>query len=69
MHAPLDTVIARDVKGLYRRALAGELAGFTGISDPYEPPPAPAVGVRTDRGSPDTCTQQILDGLAAAGLA
>ena len=37
-HATIDALAARDVKGLYRKALAGELANFTGVSDPYEPP-------------------------------
>ncbi len=44
----LDTLIARDVKGLYRRALAGEIQNFTGVSDPYEPPLSPEVLVRSD---------------------
>lgn len=38
---PLDVCEARDPKGLYARARSGALAGFTGVSDPYEPPPAP----------------------------
>src|SRR5688572_10371865 len=45
VNAPLDTLIGRDVKGLYKRALAGEVEHFTGISDPYEPPTAPDVVV------------------------
>ncbi|HUJ61342.1 MAG TPA: adenylyl-sulfate kinase [Kofleriaceae bacterium] len=69
VNAPLDTVAARDVKGLYRRALAGELERFTGVSDPYEPPPAPAVEVRTDRDSQAECEDQIVAALRAAGLA
>ena len=69
VHAPLETVEQRDVKGLYKRARAGEIASFTGISDPYEPPPAPAVEVRTDRDSRDACAEQILAALAARGLA
>jgi len=69
VHAPLATVEARDVKGLYRRARAGEIASFTGISDPYEPPPAPAVEVRTDRDSQEVCAQQIIAALAARQLA
>ncbi|MGE0550288.1 MAG: adenylyl-sulfate kinase [Kofleriaceae bacterium] len=68
VNAPLDTVIARDVKGLYKRAQAGEIASFTGISDPYEPPTAPTIEVRTDRDSQAICAQQILDTLASAGL-
>jgi adenylylsulfate kinase len=47
--APLDVVEARDVKGLYARARRGEVANFTGVSDPYEPPVSPALHVRTDR--------------------
>ena len=47
--APLDVCEARDPKGLYAKARAGELAGFTGIDDPYEPPEAPDVVVAADR--------------------
>ena len=38
MDCPLDVLVQRDVKGLYKKALAGEIANFTGVSDPYEPP-------------------------------
>jgi adenylyl-sulfate kinase len=68
VHAPLATVEERDVKGLYRRARAGEIASFTGISDPYEPPPAPDVEVRTDRESREACEARILEALVARGL-
>ncbi len=47
MEAPLDVLTERDVKGLYRRALAGEIENFTGVSDPYEPPLNPEVTCRT----------------------
>src|SRR5919201_1649640 len=50
--AALDSLIRRDVKGLYRKALAGEIAHFTGVSDPYEPPTAAEVVVQTDRQVP-----------------
>ncbi len=66
--APLDVVIARDVKGLYKRALAGELPSFTGISDPYEPPAAPDLLLRTDRMSPAECQEALLGALEAHGL-
>jgi len=69
VNAPLETVIGRDVKGLYRRALAGELARFTGISDVYEPPDAPAVEVRTDRETPLDSEARIAAVLAELGLA
>lgn len=68
VHAPLATVIARDAKGLYRRALAGELAHFTGVSDPYEAPRAPECEVRTDRDDAGACAAQVLAVLAARGL-
>src|SRR5579885_3464222 len=47
VRCPLDELVRRDVKGLYRRALAGEIPNFTGVSDPYEEPPAPEVVVDT----------------------
>jgi adenylylsulfate kinase len=47
--APFDVLVARDPKGLYRRALAGDLPDFTGVSQPYELPPAPDMVVDTDR--------------------
>jgi adenylyl-sulfate kinase len=49
VECPLEVLAARDVKGLYRKALAGEIPSFTGVSDPYEPPLAPDVTVRSDR--------------------
>lgn len=48
VNAPLATCEERDVKGLYKRARAGEIQGFTGIDDPYEPPANPEVECRTD---------------------
>lgn len=69
VNAPLTKVIERDVKGLYRRALAGEISRFTGVSDTYEPPTAPAVEVRTDLETPLESEAKILAALAAQGLA
>jgi adenylyl-sulfate kinase len=64
----LEVLVDRDPKGLYRRALAGEIANFTGVSDPYEPPPRPEVVCRTDGGeTPEACAGRILDALAARG--
>ena len=45
---PIEVLAARDVKGLYKKALVGEVGQFTGISDPYEAPLHPGVTVRTD---------------------
>jgi len=63
VNAPLETVIARDVKGLYAKAQAGEIPSFTGISDPYEPPLSPELELRTDQLSIEDCVAQILDKL------
>ncbi len=69
VNAPLETVEARDVKGLYAKARAGQIGSFTGISDPYEAPESPAVEVRTDRESRDESAKKIIDALVARGLA
>ncbi len=65
--APLEEVIRRDVKGLYKRALAGEIPNFTGISDPYEPPEHPEVVCRTAEESVDESVDKILAYLEAQG--
>lgn len=49
INAPLEVCEARDVKGLYKKARAGEITGFTGIDAPYEPPENPALEIRTDQ--------------------
>jgi adenylyl-sulfate kinase len=58
--APLDVLIKRDPKALYKRAIAGEIKNFTGISDPYEPPPAPEVHLLTDRTTPEHCAATVI---------
>jgi adenylylsulfate kinase len=68
VHAPLDVVISRDVKGLYKKALSGELPAFTGVSDPYEAPSAPDVEVRTDLMDRSACEGEILRAMAERGL-
>lgn len=52
VHCPIEVLAERDVKGLYKKALAGEIANFTGVSDPYEPPAHPEVTI-------DSSTEQI----------
>jgi adenylyl-sulfate kinase len=64
---PLDVCIQRDVKGHYRRALAGEIQHFTGISDPYEEPLQPDVVVETDRESPESGVAKVMEKLVQAG--
>jgi adenylylsulfate kinase len=67
-HARLEALVQRDVKGLYKKALAGELPNFTGISDPYEPPETPEVLVRTDSESVEEGVARILEALRGRGL-
>jgi adenylyl-sulfate kinase len=64
---PLDVLIQRDVKGLYHRALAGELDHFTGISDPYEPPLAPEAYVNSGTQSEAESFTVLLAKLAERG--
>lgn len=47
--APLEVVIERDVKGMYKKAIAGQIPNFTGISDPFEAPANPDIHLRTDQ--------------------
>lgn len=63
---PVEVCASRDPKGLYRRAQAGEIAGFTGVTAPYEPPVMPDVHVHTDRVGVDAAAEQVLAALAAA---
>jgi len=66
--APLETVEERDTKGLYKKARAGEIKNFTGISDPYEAPENPEVLVDTSKESIEESAQKILDYLGSKGL-
>lgn len=68
MECPIDTLIARDPKGLYRKALAGEIPSFTGISDPYEPPTRPEVTIQSALETPEQGVDRIWATLVAAGL-
>ncbi len=65
---PLETCVERDVKGLYKRALAGEIADFTGVSSPYEAPEDPEVRVDTAGVAPSASAAVVLEQLAALGL-
>src|ERR671925_464434 len=60
---PIETCEARDPKGLYKQARAGQLKGFTGIDDPYEPPTAPEVTIDATATSPQQAAAQLLDEL------
>lgn len=58
--ASLETCISRDVKGLYKKALAGEIKEFTGVSDPYEPPEHPEVVCHTEHETPEESARKII---------
>jgi adenylyl-sulfate kinase len=60
VECPLDALIERDPKGLYKKALAGEIKGFTGVDDPYEQPENAEVVVHTDRETVEESTAKIL---------
>ncbi len=64
----LDAVIKRDVKGLYKKAIAGEIKNFTGISDPFDEPTHPDIVVETDKQTVDESFKHIMDTLISKGL-
>ena len=68
VHATVEEIAAnRDPKGLYAKALAGEITGFTGVDDPYEAPEDPELVVDTMVESPEESLQKVLDTLATLG--
>ncbi len=67
VRCPLEIVQERDVKGLYRRARAGEIPHFTGLSDPYEEPRSPEVIVDTDLELPEVSAARIWQTVSALG--
>ncbi len=66
--ASLESVVERDVKGLYKKALEGAIPNFTGISDPFEAPSNPDIHVRTDLQTPLESAGKILGDLEDTGL-
>ena len=67
LDCPLEICVERDPKGLYRKALAGEIKHFTGIDDPYEVPENPEVVVRTHEESPEDGLARIIRTLENLG--
>ena len=63
----IEELTRRDVKGLYKKALAGEIKNFTGVSDPYEPPLNPEITVDSEQESEQESLQRILAYLEHAG--
>jgi adenylyl-sulfate kinase len=68
VHCPIEVLADRDVKGLYRKALAGEIDSFTGVSDPYEPPANPEVAVDSSKESVDASVDKVWSKLREMGL-
>jgi adenylyl-sulfate kinase len=66
--ASLETLIERDVKGLYKKALAGEIKQFTGVSDPYEEPLSPELLIESDKESVEQGAAKIIAKLESLGL-
>ena len=68
INASIETCIKRDVKGLYKKALAGEIKNFTGISDPYEVPENPHLVIDTDKMNIKASVKKVLDYLIKEGI-
>ena len=65
--APVEACMERDVKGLYAKAVKGEIANFTGVSDPYEPPVSPEIHLRTTEESPQESADRVISWLENRG--
>lgn len=63
----LDACVQRDTKGLYKKAMAGEIKGFTGVDDPYEEPLNPEVVCETDKETPEESAEKVLKRLEELG--
>jgi len=68
VECPLEVVAGRDVKGLYKKAQAGEIPNFTGVSDPYEAPLRPEVVIHSDAETPEESAEKVWAKLRALGL-
>lgn len=64
---PLEVCMARDVKGMYQKALRGEIKEFTGISDPYEEPENPEIILETDKETLEESARKVIEGLKKLG--
>ena len=69
VNTPIEICEQRDPKGLYAKARAGELKGFTGVDDPYEPPEHPELVLRPEDGPPDDMAVAVLRRLRRAASA
>jgi len=64
---PVDVCMERDVKGMYKKALRGEIKEFTGVSDPYEEPLSPEIFIESDKETLDESVRNVLKGLERLG--
>ncbi len=67
IECPMDVLVERDTKGLYKQALEGKLDHFTGVSDPYEVPVNPEITINSDRDTPAESADQIMRWLVENG--
>ncbi len=65
--APLEVCEARDPKGLYKKARAGEIRGFTGIDAPYEPPESAELVLDAGNQTPESLAKQVIEMLSQSG--
>jgi len=63
----IEECMKRDVKGMYRKAMAGEITGFTGVDDPYEEPPSPELVLDTDKETVEESVQKVLGKMESLG--
>ena len=68
VHASVDECVRRDTKGLYAKAIAGEIKEFTGISDPYEEPASPELTIDTEGEAPEDSAARVVAYLEQRGL-
>lgn len=68
VHCPIEVLAERDVKGLYKKALAGEIPSFTGVSDPYEPPENPEITIDSSTESIEASEAKVWSKLRDLGL-
>jgi adenylyl-sulfate kinase len=68
VHCPIEVLAERDVKGLYKQALKGEIPSFTGVSDPYEPPANPEVSIDSSREEIEASVEKVWRKLTELGL-
>ncbi len=67
VRCPVEECMRRDVKGMYMKAMAGEITGFTGVDDPYEEPTSPELVLDTDKETVEESVQRVLDKMRSLG--